>query len=252
MPLSLCLCLLQFNAQQSLICRGWDVLNSPNNCAFLVVMWLDVFGRASAYTWRFHPFVLCEHAHFGSRDLCLPQLSMQKVTPEGECEDAVPWDLKLLNAHKLLSTLRSCWMRSQRYPNPLPGKTCWKKPLLPTEPSHILSYLWDVWIPAVAAAVRVCKRPLRTVKSTAIKGLFPVWTTSISQIKTDVEEEGVREQHSANRCPPQSGDISATLANMIYRKPKSFCSVGQYVCHCRLEIPGMDRAQSNSSADGYF
>lgn len=177
---------------------------------------------------------------------------MQKATPEGECEDAVPWGLKLLNAQRLLSALRSCWMRSQSHPNSPPGKVWWKKPLLPTEPSHVLSYLWHVWIPAVATAVGVCKRPLRTAKSTAIKGLFPVWTTSISQIKTDVEEEGVKEQCSANRSPPQNGDISATLADVIYRKPKSFCSVGQYVCHCRLEMSGMDRAQSNSPADGYF
>lgn len=119
-------------------------------------------------------------------------------------------ETKLLNAQ---SALRSCWMTSQRYPSSLLGKMWWEKPLLPTQPSHVLSHHWDVWIPAVG----ICKSPLRTVKSTAIKGLFPVWTAYISQIKTDVEEE---RKHSANRFPPQSRDISETLANVIYRKPK--------------------------------
>lgn len=89
-PLSLCFCLLQFSVQHSLICRCWDVLNSLSTCAFWVVAQLDVFGRASAHTWCSNPAVLCEGAHFGSRDLGLPQLSMQKAAPGDGFKDVVP------------------------------------------------------------------------------------------------------------------------------------------------------------------
>lgn len=128
----------------------------------------ECFWKCSHLSVCFTPSVLNEVMYFGSTDLALPQHFVQRVVPGEGCENADPWQLKLLNA---LSCIWICPNTNCSCSQAECSKTNLCFPQVCPWSSHLATGTCEFLL--LQQLQEFVKDPLRTEKSSATKSLFP-------------------------------------------------------------------------------